>query len=308
MLRPLFSEHLEIWFRYFDYPEGRLDLVEHPKDANLADLARALAERGLRDPTNPDRTSEEYDMCIWELNHDTRNPPDDITRWMQALADCGYTLEKIATEVTFGPVLRFQNGKDLSKEYLSLVVSAWTPYFNARKEKVEKDSFGFLTRFYTNRYQKLIKQQRSKDTKIPSLAAKLESFCNSQKGDFPIYDGRHPADPGKPSSTFAVPVSLYHPIFEEWRHWAFDRTLEPPAEVIAASARFMKSASVLGYKEEALCDPLQAALRHDIETDDVPIVDSCTSIRIERNGTVHNNWGKLLKLRRMPLHKLPSRC
>lgn len=105
--------------------------------------------------------------------------------------------------------------------------------------------------------------------KTPSAAAASASFRESQAKEHPIYDGRHPLDPGVNASTLAMPASLYHPVFQRWRLRAADPDFDLPAKVVAATARLMEAASVLYPSEsdrgDATRQHLQDAIGHGIQ-------------------------------------------
>ncbi|KAH7908392.1 hypothetical protein BJ138DRAFT_1012901 [Hygrophoropsis aurantiaca] len=104
----------------------------------------------------------------------------------------------------------------------------------------------------------------------PSETITSTSYRSMQGKEFPIYDGRHPEDQGIVSSTLAMPISLYHPIFAKYLHWMSDGSITPSPECIAATARLMSAASVLypteNDRKHAIRGPLQVVLGNTIRT------------------------------------------
>ena len=133
---------------------------------------------------------------------------------------------------------------------------------------------------------------KSASAKTPSATAASANFRESQAKEHPIYDGRHPLDPGVNRSTLAIPASLYHPVFQRWRLRAADPNFNAPAGLVAETARLMEAASILYPSENdrkvATRQHLQDTISHGIQhvvNADYTSADGRTSV-IARWGTV----------------------
>ncbi|GLB34396.1 hypothetical protein LshimejAT787_0112800 [Lyophyllum shimeji] len=293
---PAQSKKFSIWYRFFDIPKRQPDSVEIETNASITKLRDAIAARGLPDPRNPKEMLTHCYIEIWELDRRFELLAFDDVGWQHALAESGGDPEKIAVQVGTEGVdaLRFKKN-DAGEPFLTVIVSSVFRSSQAAAQAEAEEGVGRLATLYPRRYERLVNHQRSPSAKTPSAAANSASYRETQKDEFPIYDGRRPLDLGKNSSTTAMPPSLYHPVFQNWSSRASDQSFTPPRHVVASTAELMRRASILYTTEDdrkrALRGPLQNALLSEIKTvvnSDQMTLDYRISVQLTRGSIVRD--------------------
>ncbi|KDQ57045.1 hypothetical protein JAAARDRAFT_157094 [Jaapia argillacea MUCL 33604] len=288
------EKKVTLWYRYFDSPSDDDEKLKVDAHTDVSDLKRELQAAELPHPLKPNASLKRRDLIVWQVNSRVKIPVGDHQKWRKTLNDYGNDLKKFATRLPASHLVStLEPRAEKETDLISLILSAVRSHEWLGNES-EEDVVGSLDLCYNRRYDLLWQHQDANSGKSTSQAATSSSYRESEKQAFPIYDGRRPIN-SDASSTIAMPPSLYHPIFQRWRTWAFDLELTPPPEVVAASAKLMRLASVLNAPEDqykqalrpALQDALSQAISTVIDTD-LTMMDGRTSIQVTLNGSTRN--------------------